>query len=109
MSLRWDGERSCIRRRGVREADAAGGRRARGLWRTYYATIFNPARLKVKAMQAEMPKKYWRNLPEAELIPELIASGREPGRSMVDASDQPTTPAARRRPGRAELRSCPDG
>ena len=35
---------------------------------SYYASIFNPARLKVKAMQNEMPKKYWRNLPEASLI-----------------------------------------
>jgi DNA polymerase len=47
------------------------------LWRTYFASIFNPARLKVKAMQAEMPKKYWRNLPEAELIPTLIAAAGE--------------------------------
>lgn len=44
------------------------------LWRTYYASIFNPARLKVKAMMSEMPKKYWKNLPEAELIPGMIAS-----------------------------------
>ncbi|WP_029618747.1 UdgX family uracil-DNA binding protein [Pseudorhizobium marinum] len=44
------------------------------LWRTYYASIFNPARLKVKAMTSEMPKKYWKNLPEAELIPGLIAN-----------------------------------
>jgi uracil-DNA glycosylase len=43
------------------------------LWRTYYASIFNPARLKVKMMMTEMPKKYWKNLPEAELIPSLIA------------------------------------
>ena len=43
------------------------------LWRTYYASIFNPARLKVKMMTREMPKKYWKNLPEAELIPGLIA------------------------------------
>ncbi|EJM99329.1 UdgX family uracil-DNA binding protein [Phyllobacterium sp. YR531] len=42
------------------------------LWRTYFANIFNPARLKIKAMQAEMPKKYWKNLPEADLIPDLI-------------------------------------
>ncbi|MBR0649082.1 UdgX family uracil-DNA binding protein [Roseomonas terrae] len=42
------------------------------LWLTYYASIFNPARLKVKAMQSEMPKKYWKNLPEAALIPTLI-------------------------------------
>ncbi|WP_433850623.1 UdgX family uracil-DNA binding protein [Brucella pseudogrignonensis] len=43
------------------------------LWRTYYSSIFNPARLKVKMMMTEMPKKYWKNLPEADLIPELIA------------------------------------
>jgi DNA polymerase len=45
------------------------------LWKSYYKSIFNPARLKVKAMQAEMPKKYWNNLPEAELVGELIAGG----------------------------------
>ena len=44
------------------------------LWRTYYSSIFNPARLKVKMMMTEMPKKYWKNLPEAELIPGLIAN-----------------------------------
>lgn len=43
------------------------------LWKTYYSNIFNPARLKIKAMQAEMPKKYWKNMPETELIPGLIA------------------------------------
>lgn len=47
---------------------------AEDLWRIYYASIFNPARLKVKAMMSEMPKKYWKNLPEAELIPGLIAN-----------------------------------
>jgi DNA polymerase len=49
---------------------------ADALWLTYYASIFNPARVKVKAMQAEMPKKYWKNLPEAALIPELVASAQ---------------------------------
>jgi DNA polymerase len=42
-----------------------------GIWRTYYRSIFNPARLKLKAMQAEMPKRYWKNLPEADLIESL--------------------------------------
>ena len=47
-------------------------------WRAYFGAIFNPARLKVSAMTSEMPKKYWRNLPEAAAIPELIreAQGR---------------------------------
>jgi uracil-DNA glycosylase len=63
------------------------------LWRTYFANIFNPARLKVKAMQSEMPKKYWKNLPEAELIPALIASAEDRVRAMRDAA--PTQPPLR--------------
>lgn len=42
------------------------------LWKTYFANIFNPARLKIKAMKNEMPVRYWENMPETELIPELI-------------------------------------
>jgi DNA polymerase len=41
-------------------------------WRCYYRSIFNPARLKLAAMRAEMPKKYWKNLPEAREIPVLV-------------------------------------
>lgn len=54
------------------------------LWRTYFAHIFNPARLKVKAMQSEMPKKYWKNLPEADLIPDLIAGAEARVREMAE-------------------------
>jgi uracil-DNA glycosylase len=63
------------------------------LWKTYYSHIFNPARLKTKAMMAEMPKKYWKNLPEAELIPGLIASA--PERVMEMRKAQPTLPSVR--------------
>ena len=42
------------------------------LWRTYFAAIFNPARLNPRMMQSEMPAFYWKNLPEADLIPDLI-------------------------------------
>jgi uracil-DNA glycosylase len=63
------------------------------LWKTYYSHIFNPARLKTKAMMAEMPKKYWKNLPEAELIPGLIASA--PERVMEMRKAQPTLPSPR--------------
>ena len=41
------------------------------LWRRYYAGIFNPARLNKRAMRAEMPMKYWKNLPESTLIESL--------------------------------------
>ncbi len=63
------------------------------LWKTYYANIFNPARLKVKAMTAEMPKKYWKNLPEAELIPGLIAEAE--ARMMQMRESAPSLPPAR--------------
>ncbi|MES1924931.1 UdgX family uracil-DNA binding protein [Salinisphaera sp. T31B1] len=41
-------------------------------WRTYYRSIFNPARVKISAMRSEMPVKYWKNMPEAHLIPQLL-------------------------------------
>ncbi|MEM7387196.1 MAG: UdgX family uracil-DNA binding protein, partial [Verrucomicrobiota bacterium] len=56
-------------------------------WRSYYAHIFNPARLKLNAMQAEMPKKYWRNLPEAPLIAELTSAASTRALRMIDAPD----------------------
>jgi DNA polymerase len=43
------------------------------LWLTYYRTTFNPARVRLKAMTTEMPKHYWRNMPETALIPGMVA------------------------------------
>ena len=60
-------------------------------WRSYYAHIFNPARLKLDAMQSEMPKKYWKNLPEAPLIAELT---RKASRRTGDMVDAPTSTKA---------------
>ncbi len=59
-------------------------------WRSYYASIFNPARLKVGAMTSEMPKKYWKNLPEADLIPGLIQQAQSREQSMLESA--PTVP-----------------
>ena len=60
-------------------------------WRTYYASIFNPARLKIDAMQKEMPKKYWKNLPEAQLIDGLIRDAATREQAMLAA--EPTAPS----------------
>ncbi|MBU1325828.1 MAG: UdgX family uracil-DNA binding protein [Alphaproteobacteria bacterium] len=61
-------------------------------WKTYYASTFNPARLKTKTMQGEMPKRYWANLPEAALIPELVARAEVREREMVAAPATPANP-----------------
>ncbi len=55
------------------------------LWRSYYANIFNPARVKVAAMQREMPKRHWATLPEADLIATLIAEAPPRVEAMVEA------------------------
>src|SRR3977135_1187890 len=75
---------------GVSKSDAPSEDRLEDTWRRYYASIFNPARLKVKAMQTEMPKKYWRNLPEASLIKPLIAGAGRAAGDMIAA--EPTEP-----------------
>lgn len=67
------------------------------LWKTYYAGIFNPARLKVKAMTAEMPKRYWRNLPEAELIAELVRGAAPRTHAMLAQAPVPAPAAEDRR------------
>ncbi len=89
---------------GADPADAPKEDALEDYWRTYYASIFNPARLKVGAMQKEMPKRYWRNLPEARLIPDLIARAERRTTAMVARA--PSTPS--RRVMRAALRNSRD-
>ena len=63
------------------------------LWKSYYKSIFNAARVKVKAMQSEMPKKYWKNLPEAEIIESLISSSNQRVDDMLTRAPSPERPA----------------
>lgn len=63
------------------------------IWRTYYRSIFNPARLKLKAMQAEMPKRYWKNLPEADLIESLSRASVTRTDRMLSEPARPAKPA----------------
>ena len=58
------------------------------LWRTYYAHIFNPARLNPRMMRQEMPQKYWKHLPETQLLPELIRTAGQRVREMQEREAQ---------------------
>jgi DNA polymerase len=69
--VHWDGHDLSFTA-GVPKSEAPSADATEELWRTYYGNIFNPARVKTRAMQKEMPKRYWKNLPEAELIPTLL-------------------------------------
>jgi probable DNA metabolism protein len=68
-----------------------------GLWATYFANIFNPARIKLDAMRSEMPKKYWKNLPETRLIPEMLKDAEARVQRMREAG------ASQARPGAAAI------
>ena len=92
-SAHWDGAALAMGP-GARRSDAPAEDAHEDLWRAYYASVFNPARLKPDAMRAEMPVKYWRNLPEARLIPRLIAEAPKRAAEMVERGA--SAPASRR-------------
>ncbi|MBX3594992.1 UdgX family uracil-DNA binding protein [Sphingomonas sp.] len=85
LSLHWDG-RTLSEGPGATRGDAPQDDPAEAIWRTYYAAIFNPARLKTGAMLKEMPRKYWKNLPETALVPELIAGARAKEIRMMETA-----------------------
>ena len=75
------------------------------LWGTYFCNIFNPARVKISAMTSEMPKKYWKNMPETRHIPALIAGAEAKVAEM--RAKAPTLPPERMAQIRAQLVTKP--
>ncbi len=89
-SLHWTGETRTFAP-GAQPSEVPDDDALEHYWRAYFSAIFNPARLKVSAMTAEMPRKYWRNLPEAAAIPELVRGAAERTRTMLEQPPMPRT------------------
>ena len=70
-SVHWDGEQLHFTTSLTRE-HAPKEDQMEDLWRTFYHAIFNPARIKLKAMRQEMPVRFWHNLPEATIIASIL-------------------------------------
>ena len=87
-SVAWDGAALAFGP-GARRDEAPADDAQETLWRTYYAHIFNPARLNPRMMRQEMPQKYWKHLPEAHLLPELIRTAGERVRDMAERAHEP--------------------
>ncbi|MGE3395556.1 MAG: UdgX family uracil-DNA binding protein [Sphingomonas sp.] len=111
LSIHWDGE-ILSEGPGTVKADAPTGDPVEEVWKTYYASIFNPARLKIGAMLKEMPRKYWQNMPETALVNELVRSAQAREAGMVDAAalkvgDDPDEAWAAVRAEAMECTRCP--
>jgi DNA polymerase len=77
--------------RGVPERDAPRPDELEQLWRTYYAAVFNPARINPKAMSAQMPARFWASLPEAgEIAPALARAAARVATMVHDQQEQDT-------------------
>lgn len=100
-SARWDGAALAFGPGGVR-SDAPAEDAGEALWRTYYANIFNPARLNPRMMRQEMPQKYWKDLPEAALLPTLL---REAGPRVREMAEREAQVPRRRIPARARAQA----
>ncbi|CAN5501081.1 UdgX family uracil-DNA binding protein [soil metagenome] len=85
ISIHWDGK-TLAEGPGATKGDAPDGDPVEAVWKNYYASIFNPARVKIGAMLKEMPRKYWKNMPETALVPGLIASAQARETGMIQTA-----------------------
>lgn len=96
-SLHWNGEELAVGPPGERN-DAPEGDGVEQGWLGYYESTFNPARANPEAMRAEMPRKYWHNMPETRAIPHLLQSAPSRVRDMLERE---ATMQTRRSPDKA--------
>jgi DNA polymerase len=92
-SVVWD-QTSLTYGDGVPRSQAPDGDELEDLWKTYYANIFNPARIKIKMMKSEMPVRYWSTMPETEIIDQLLADAPRRVAKMIRESEGFATTAA---------------
>jgi DNA polymerase len=101
VSADWDGARLRFGP-GATLADAPADDVLEELWRGYYASTFNPARLNPRMMKREMPVRFWRNLPEASLIGSLMGEADRRARAMVQQQGEAMALARREAPAKTD-------
>ncbi len=86
-SIHWNGKELSFAEGAGREV-APTEDKLEALWRTYYASIFNPARTNLRAMRSELPVRFWRDLPESAEIASLISRAKDRVAEMVTTQEQ---------------------
>jgi uracil-DNA glycosylase len=72
------------------------------LWLAYYGSTFNPARLNRSALENSLPVRFWKNLPEGPLIPQLMSQARAGAQRDGQAEGVARQPGKRIRPRAVE-------
>ncbi|HEX4169790.1 MAG TPA: UdgX family uracil-DNA binding protein [Bryobacteraceae bacterium] len=108
QSAHWDLEKLTFGP-GVPRSAAPEGDALEDLWKDYYGSIFNPARVKIKAMKAEMPIRHWATLPETEMIPRLLAAADQRVIQMGKNQKTSAAPWVPETGGLRELRAAAPG
>jgi len=90
---------------GVPASQAPADDELEDLWRTYYASIFNPARVKVATMKREMPVRHWATLPEATIIDDLLREAPARVDAMIETSEGFAQTAAAFMPSQRDVES----
>jgi uracil-DNA glycosylase len=117
ISAHWDGH-DLRYSPGVPKSEAPLSDELESWWRTYYGSIFNPARTNLRAMKAELPVHFWKHLPELENLTGVLAEAPSRVDEMIRRQRQapsalPFVPASRELPVLREAASrclgCPIG
>jgi DNA polymerase len=96
-SLHWDRE-SLVVGAPAQRRDAPAADELEAVWRGYYESVFNPARVNPAAMRTQMPKKFWHNMPEATAIAGLVQSAQARQSGMIERA---AVPSRKRNPDKA--------
>ena len=69
---------------GVPASEAPSDDALEGLWRAYYASTFNPARVNESLLRTHVPGRYWAAMPESGIIPGLIVEAKAKTQQLCD-------------------------
>ena len=83
VSAHWD-QRNLLFGPGVPRSQAPAVDPQEDLWRAYYESTFNPARLNVRLLRQHMPKRMWNNLPETQVIDSLVREAGSRALTMIE-------------------------
>ena len=54
------------------------------LWKAYYASTFNPARVNEDLLRTHIPGRYWATMPESAVIPGLVVEAKARAQQLCD-------------------------